>query len=67
MGSPEVPEQALPPPPAPDPFDQKVRATRASARDQQLRAKGRRSTLLTTAAGATGTVPTVGGKTLLGQ
>jgi hypothetical protein len=36
-------------------------------RDQELRAKGRRKTLLTSTVGATGAVPTVGGKTLLGQ
>lgn len=67
MGSPDVPKAPPPPPPAPDPFDTQVRATRAASRNQQLRARGRRSTLLTSASGAPGTVPTVGGKNLLGQ
>jgi hypothetical protein len=67
MGGPSKPKSPPPPPPPPDPFDQQVRAARAAGRDQELRAKGRKRTVLTSPAGASGLPGTVGGKTLLGQ
>lgn len=67
MGSAPTPKMPPPPPPAQDPFDQQIRATRSAQRDQELRASGRRRTLLTSPSGAPGSVPTVGGKSLLGQ
>lgn len=67
MGGPSRPKAPPPPPPPPDPFDQQVRSARAAQRDSELRSRGRRRTLLTSPLGASGDVPTVGGKTLLGQ
>jgi hypothetical protein len=66
-GPPKAPKAPPPAPPPPDPFDQAVRSSRQAARDQELRAKGRKRTLLTSPLGAPGTPGTVGGKTLLGQ
>jgi hypothetical protein len=77
--SPSAPSAPPPPPPPPDPFDEAVRSARAASRDQQLRARGRKSTLLTSAAGDLSPAPVTaasarGGagimstkKTLLGQ
>lgn len=65
--SPSPPAAPPPPPPPPDPFDESVRSARAASRDQQLRARGRKSTLLTSAAGDLSPIPTTASKTKLGQ
>jgi len=65
--APKVPAAPLPPPPPPDVFDAAVRSARAAEFSAQSRAKGRKRSVLTSAAGDQAAIPTVGGKTLLGQ
>lgn len=44
--APKAPKAPKPGPPPPDPFDQAVRSSRAAARDQELRSKGKSRTLI---------------------